>query len=381
MKHLFTGPLLAPVASEVFSSEKLNGFMSLTPEAWHEGRLRIRELLSKDESILRDNIKLRSEAIVEMKDVKMHLPASIGDYTDFYSSLDHATNVGAMFRSRENALMPNWKYLPVGYHGRASSIVPSGTPVRRPLGQTRPVDSEPPQFGPCKRLDFELEVAFFVGNKETKLGEPVPINEADKHIFGLVLMNDWSARDIQKWEYVPLGPFLAKNFGTTISPWVVPLEALEPFKVPSISQNPTPFPYLRSQNDYHFDVELTVDLIPPNGGSDSKTRIVTSNFKHMYWTMRQQLAHHTITGCNIKPGDLMASGTVSGPTPESFGSLLELSWSGSKEVTLKDGSTRKFLEDGDQVILSGRASKGNISVGFGECSGVIYPAWSASSYE
>merc|ERR1719312_1826871 len=261
----------------------------------------------------------------------MHLPADIGDYTDFYSSIDHATNVGTMFRGKENALMPNWKHLPVGYHGRASSVVVSGTPIRRPNGQTVAGDDVPPKFGPCRLMDFELETAFFTG-PATKMGDPIPIEKAGDHIFGMVLMNDWSARDIQKWEYVPLGPFGAKNLGTTISPWVVTMEALMPFAFPNYVQDPTPFPYLQHNDAYTFDVALEVS-IQPEGEANSSV-VSRSNFKHMYWTMKQQLVHHTVTGCNMRPGDLLASGTISGPEPSSYGSMLELSWRGAKTVAL-----------------------------------------------
>ncbi|KAI1280619.1 Fumarylacetoacetase [Halotydeus destructor] len=372
ISHMFTGPVMGDKAKIVFHRETLNDFMSLGFEAWHETRLQLQKLLAHDEPSLRDNSDLRKEAIIPMEQVTMHLPAAIGDYTDFYSSLEHATNVGTMFRSKADALMPNWKHLPVAYHGRASSIVVSGTPIRRPNGQSRPDDSKPPVFGPCKLFDFELEMGFFVGPK-TNLGEPVSIANAHKHIFGMVLVNDWSARDIQKWEYVPLGPFLAKNLGTNISPWVVTIEALQPFLVPNVKQDPQPFPYLRHEDDFNFDIELSVDVLP-GGNEQARTRLCSSNFKHMYWSMIQQLTHHTITGCNLNPGDMLASGTISGPTEDSFGSMLELSWKGSKPVTLKDGSTRTFVKDDDVIILSGVAKKNGLSIGFGECTGKVLPA-------
>jgi fumarylacetoacetase len=302
----------------------------------------------------------------------MHLPADIGDYTDFYSSLEHATNVGIMFRGKDNALMPNWKHIPVGYHGRASSVVVSGTPIRRPNGQTRPDDTKPPVFGPCKLMDFELEMGFFVGGPPSSLGDPVPVSTAHERIFGMVLMNDWSARDIQKWEYVPLGPFLAKNLGTTIALWVVSIEALEEFKVPNVAQDPKPFPYLVHEDKFNFDVNLEVQIRPEN--STKSTTVSKSNLKHMYWTMKQQLAHHTITGCNVKPGDLLATGTISGPTPDSYGSMLELSWKGSKPLTLEDGSTRTFLRDGDEVTLTGYCQGKGYRIGFGTCEGKLLPA-------
>merc|ERR550539_2383319 len=278
--------------------------MGLSHRHWAEARATIRSLLTSEKE------RLPSDALIPMEAVTMHLPADIGDYTDFYSSLDHATNVGTMFRGKDNALMPNWKHLPVGYHGRASSVVVSGTPIRRPHGQTKPVDDEPPQFGPCKLMDFELEMAFFFGGSSNNLGEPIKMADADKHIFGMVVMNDWSARDIQKWEYVPLGPFGAKNLGTSISPWVVTMEALKPFSVPNYSQDPAPFPYLQHSDQFTFNIDLEVAIKPPAGQS---TVVSRSNFRYMYWTMKQQLVHHTVTGCNIRPGDLLASGTISGP--------------------------------------------------------------------
>uniref|UniRef100_G3WQ21 Fumarylacetoacetase n=1 Tax=Sarcophilus harrisii TaxID=9305 RepID=G3WQ21_SARHA len=294
-----------------------------------------------------------------------------GDYTDFYSSRQHATNIGIMFRGKENALMPNWLHLPVGYHGRASSVVVSGTPIRRPVGQLCPDETKPPVHGVSKLLDFELEMAFFVG-PGNKLGEPIPINKAHEHIFGMVLMNDWSARDIQKWEYIPLGPFLGKSFGTTISPWVVPMEALMPFTLPNPVQDPKPLPYLCHEEPYTFDINLFVAL--KGEGMSQPATICRSNFKHMYWTMKQQLAHHTINGCNLQPGDLLASGTISGPNPENFGSMLELSWRGTKAIDLGNGQTRKFLQDGDEVIITGYCLGNGYRVGFGQCTGKVLPA-------
>ncbi|KAF0301874.1 Fumarylacetoacetase [Amphibalanus amphitrite] len=346
--------------------------MGLRRAAWAEARATIQSLLSANNQTLQGDAGLVSKALVPQSSATMHLPADIGDYTDFYSSLDHATNVGTMFRGKENALMPNWKYLPVGYHGRASSVVVSGTPLRRPLGQTRPADDQPPVFGPCRLMDFELEMAFFYGGQGNALGDPVPIERAQDHIFGMTLMNDWSARDIQKWEYVPLGPFTAKNLGTSISPWVVTMEALAPFAVDNYVQDPEPLPYLRHQDRYTFDINLEVAIKPESSGQESV--VSRSNFRHMYWTMKQQLAHHSVTGCTMRPGDLLASGTISGPEPESYGSMLELSWRGSKPLTLADGSTRKFLQDGDEVIMRGVCEKEGLRVGFGECRGVVLPA-------
>ncbi|MBN3306187.1 FAAA Fumarylacetoacetase, partial [Amia calva] len=333
--------------------------MALGPAAWQEARRVLQKLLSANEATLRDDVSLRSRAFVHQSLAEMHLPAEIGDYTDFYSSRDHATNVGIMFRGKENALMPNWLRLPVGYHGRASSVVVSGTPLRRPQGQMRPDPTQPPVFGQCKQLDIELEMAFLVG-PGNKLGEPIPIDKAHEHIFGMVLMNDWSARDIQAWEYVPLGPFLGKNFGTTISPWVVPMEALMPFVLPNAVQDPKPLPYLCHEDPYTFDINLFVSV--KGKAMEEAATISKSNFKYMYWTMKQQLAHHSVNGCNLRPGDLLASGTISGPLffsqdPESFGSMLELSWRGTKTIDLGNGETRKFLEDGDEVYLTGMLYK------------------------
>ncbi|XP_077173656.1 fumarylacetoacetase [Paroedura picta] len=370
VKHLFNGPILSK-HPHVFDQPVLNHFMRLGWEAWKEARAFLQKLLSANEPTLRDNVELRKSAFVPQTSAIMHLPADIRDYTDFYSSWQHATNVGIMFRGRENALMPNWLHLPVGYHGRASSIVISGTAIRRPLGQMRPNDDQPPVFGPCKLLDLELEMAFFVG-PGNRLGEAIPIHEAHKHIFGMVLMNDWSARDIQRWEYVPLGPFLGKSFGTTISPWVVTMEALQPFALPNPIQDPKPLPYLCDDQPYTFDVNLFVAI--KGEGMSKPATICKSNFKHMYWTMKQQLAHHTINGCNLSPGDLLASGTISGPDPENFGSMLELSWKGTKAIDLGNGQSRKFLQDGDEVIMTGYCQGDGYRVGFGDCSGKVLPA-------
>lgn len=366
--HYFDGPLLKN-KQDVFHRDCLNDFMSLGRPAWLEVRSKLQELLSANNRTLQDP-DIRSIIFVAQKDAIMHLPAKIGDYTDFYSSLNHATNVGIMFRGKENPLLPNWKYLPVGYHGRASSVVVSGTPIKRPHGQTLPIENTAPVFGPCRLMDFEVEVAFFVGGPPTNLGDTVPASKAHDHIFGMVLMNDWSARDIQKWEYVPLGPFNAKNLGTTISPWVVTMEALEPFKVPNMTQDPAPFPYLQHDESCNYDIKLKVDIKPPSG---VVTTVCQTNFKYMYWTPRQQLAHHTITGCNINPGDLMGSGTISGETSDSYGSMLELCWKGTRPITLKDGTIRKFLQDGDEVIIHGYCVGDGYKVGFGSCTGKLLP--------
>ncbi|XP_075160729.1 fumarylacetoacetate hydrolase [Haematobia irritans] len=359
-----------PEVQDALNAETLNKLMSLGYTAWNVVRSRTRELLLKN-SPLEQNPALLKSALVPQKECQMHLPADIGDYTDFYSSIHHATNVGIMFRGKENALMPNWRHIPVGYHGRASSVVVSGTPIRRPLGQTLPVDGQPPVFGPCKLLDFELEMAFFIGGQGNQLGERIPVEEAWKNVFGFTLMNDWSARDIQKWEYVPLGPFTAKNLGTTIAPWVIPVAALEPFLVDNYPQQPEVFPYLKHSKPFNFDINLEVFLKPENS---TESKICKSNFKNLYWTPMQQIAHHTVTGCNVRPGDLMASGTISGETDDSYGSMLELSWRGSKTINLNDGSVRKFLQDGDEVIIRGHCERNGLRIGFGECAGKVLPA-------
>lgn len=370
IKHLFKGTIMRALA-DVFEETTLNKFMSLGHEAWHETRTTLQSVLSKDEGVLRDDAQLQSKCLIPQSEATMHLPADIGDYTDFYSSKEHATNIGTLFRGKENALLPNWLHLPVGYHGRASSVVVSGTPVRRPVGQSRMVDNKPPSFGPCKILDFELEMAFFVGPGNNQ-GEPIPVQKAHEHIFGMVVMNDWSARDIQKWEYVPLGPFLAKNFCTTISPWVVTMEALQPFMVSNPPQDPVPLPYLQHSDPYSLNVELEVTM--KGEGMEKPATVCKSNMKNLYWTAKQQLAHHTVTGCNARPGDLMASGTISGPTPDSYGSMLELSWRGSKTLQLAPGVERKFIQDGDEVIMSGYAQGDGYKIGFGSCEGKVLPA-------
>lgn len=298
------------------------------------------------------------------------MPVHIPNYTDFYSSIEHATNVGKMFRDPANALLPNWKHLPVGYHGRASSIVVSGTEINRPKGQTKPADVEKPVFGPSQQLDFELEMAFII-NKNTEMGESISTSEAEDAIFGMVIFNDWSARDIQAWEYVPLGPFLAKNFGSSVSPWVVTLEALEPFRTTSPKQDPEVLEYLQFEGDKNYDINLEVYIQPENG---EQNLICESNYKHMYWNMTQQLAHHTVNGCNVEVGDMYASGTISGSDPKSFGSMLELTWRGQNPITLSNGEERKFINDNDTVTMKAWAEKDGVRVGFGEVNGKIIPA-------
>jgi len=360
------------LAGTAFREPTLNAFMALGRPAWREARQSLTRLLRHDEPTLRDDSGLRDAAFHSMASVEMLLPAAIGDYTDFYSSREHATNVGTMFRGPDNALQENWLHLPVGYHGRSSSVVVSGTDVRRPKGQTKADDADSPSFGPSRLMDFELEMGFFVGPGNA-LGEPIPIDEASEHIFGMVLVNDWSARDIQKWEYVPLGPFLGKNFGTSISPWVVTMEALEPFRCAGPAQDdPEPLDYLKNPGDCAYDIPLEVLLQSEH--MDAPETIATSNFKYMYWSICQQLAHHTVNGCNAQPGDLLGSGTISGPDKHERGSMLELSWRGTETVELANGETRKFLADGDTVIMRGHCEVAGIRIGFGEVSGKLMPA-------
>ena len=355
----------------LFNRSSLNLFMSQDKKVWKEIRTQLQSLLSEENSTLKDNKELRQEAFIEMQDVIMCLPVEIGDYTDFYSSKEHATNVGIMFRGKENALMPNWLHLPVAYHGRASSIVVSGTDIVRPKGQTKPADAENPIFGASKLMDFELEMGFFIG-KGNNLGNSISVDKAEEHIFGIVIVNDWSARDIQAWEYVPLGPFLAKNFATSISPWVVTLDALEPFRCASPKPEFEPLPYLQSKGDKTFDIQLHVYL--QNEKLPEPFEICHSNFKYLYWNMPQQLAHHTVNGCNMQTGDLLASGTISGDTKESRGSMLEITWRGAEPIKLPNGEERKFINDGDTVIMSAYCEGEGYRVGFGEVSGKILPA-------
>lgn len=358
-------------AARPFARPALNAFMALGRDAWTAARTTLTHLLRADAPTLRDDAELKEHALHRMADVELLLPADIGDYTDFYSSKEHATNVGTMFRGPEQALQPNWLHLPVGYHGRASSVVVSGRDVRRPCGQVKPDDDAPPVYAPSRLLDFELEVGFFVG-PGNELGEPIPVERAVAHIFGLVLVNDWSARDIQKWEYVPLGPFLGKSFATTISPWVVTLDALAPFRCAGPTQDPAPLPYLRTESDQAFDLHLEVGLQTEQ--LDAPHVICRSNFRYLYWNMAQQLAHHTVNGCNTRPGDLMASGTISGPDETSYGSLLELTWRGSRPLRLPSGEERTFLRDGDRVVMTGWAQGDGYRIGFGEASARVLPA-------
>ena len=358
------------LTDDMFMQDTLNDFISDGRKTWRLVRNRLAEIFDENNPLLRDNKDHREVVIFKVEDIEMLLPVQIGDYTDFYSSKEHATNVGKMFRDPENALLPNWLHIPVGYHGRSSTIVPSGIPVHRPYGQTLPNGETTPVFGPSKLVDFELETAFITTDANL-MGEPIPVEEAEEHIFGMVLFNDWSARDIQKWEYVPLGPFLAKNFASSISPWIVTMDALEPFRTKGPEQSPEPLPYLKQKGEKAFDINLEVAIQPENA---EETVVSRSNFKYMYWSMAQQLAHHTINGCRVNSGDMMGSGTISGPTEDSFGSMLELSWGGQKPLKMNDGSERKFINDNDTVIIRGYCQKDNLRIGFGEVSSKLLPA-------
>ncbi|PLX14841.1 MAG: fumarylacetoacetase [Marinilabiliales bacterium] len=355
---------------DAFFASSLNDFIALGKEKNSLIRDKISELFRDESEVIRDDEKLKSRLLYNQSEVDMHMPVEVGDYTDFYSSIEHATNVGTMFRDPDNALFPNWKSLPVGYHGRASSIVVSGTDIHRPNGQTMPADAEKPVFGPCRLFDFELEMAF-ITRKSNKLGNPIKLEDAEDYIFGMVIFNDLSARDIQKWEYVPLGPFLAKNFGSVISPWIVTLDALEPFRVEGPKQEPEVLPYLKFKGKRNFDIKLEVALKPEN---NDETIVSKSNHKYLYWNIAQQLTHQTVNGCNINPGDMYASGTISGPTKDSYGSMLELSWAGKNPIKLNDGSERKFVNDNDTIIMRGYCESNGHRIGFGESVCKVLPA-------
>ena len=358
------------INKDVFNLPFLNDFIQLGKPITNSIRLNIIDILSDHQSELITNTQLFNLIFKKQNQVNLLLPVRIGDYTDFYSSIDHAQNIGTMIRDPKNALMPNWKHLPVAYHGRASSICVSGHSFHRPKGQQKPADSELPIYGPTKLLDIELETAFVIG-KSTQMGDSVSTDQADDYIFGMVLFNDWSARDIQTWEYVPLGPFLSKNFVSTISPWIITLEALEPFRVKGYEQEPKLLPYLQYQGHKNIDIQLEVYLTPQNG---SDNLLCSSNYKYLYYTMEQQLAHHTVNGCNINVGDLMASGTISGPNPSEYGSLMELTWRGTKPIILNDGSERKFVNDFDTITLNGFCKKNNLRIGFGSCKATVLPS-------
>ena len=352
-----------------FSNEYLNRMMGHGKLEIRDLRNRISELLNVENPELSENIEAVNKVLDLQIESEMHLPVKIGDYTDFYSSEQHAFNVGSMFRDPDNALLPNWKHIPVAYHGRSSSIIPSGQEIIRPKGQQKLDDNENPIFGASKLLDFELEMGF-ITFKGKPLANTISTEEADEFIFGMCLFNDWSARDIQKWEYVPLGPFLAKNFASSMSCWIVTLDALEPFRTAGPVQKPKVLPYLEYSGNKHLDIELTVAIQTENG---SKKVVANSNYKHMYWNMNQQLAHHTVNGCNVNCGDMLASGTISGPEEGSFGSMLEISWKGTKPLKMPDGSERRFIQNGDSVIFNGRAKNKDFNIGFGELISKVLP--------
>ena len=360
------------LTDDMFMQDTLNDFISDGKKTWRLVRNRLADLFDENNPTLQNNKSHCDIIIFSLNDIEMLLPVQIGDYTDFYSSKEHATNVGKMFRDPENALLPNWLHIPVGYHGRSSTIIPSGIPVHRPMGQTLPNGDTLPVFGPSRLVDFELETAFITTDANV-MGENIPINEAEDYIFGMVLLNDWSARDIQKWEYVPLGPFLAKNFASSISPWIVTMDALEPFRVKGPKQDPTPLPYLQQKGKHAFDINLEVYIKPE---SVEESLVSKSNFKYMYWSMSQQLAHHTSNGCRVNSGDMMGSGTISGPTEDSYGSMLELTWGGKKPLQMKDGSERKFINDNDTVIMKGYCKNSSVRIGFGEVSSKLLPPFS-----
>src|SRR5690349_17664413 len=355
----------------VFSQASLNAFMALGPKMWSKTRARISELLRHDHPELRDNEELRKLTLVPMSDVKLHMPFAVAGYTDFYSSKEHATNVGVMFRGKDNALQPNWLHMPIGYNGRASTVVVSGTKLKRPRGQLKPPNADVPSFAPCKRLDFELEVGVVVG-QPSPMGEMLTEAQAEEMIFGFTILNDWSARDIQQWEYVPLGPFQAKAFGTSISPWIVTREALEPFRLHGPAQQPEPLAYLKQSRPNNFDMELDVSLCA--AGMNEAKSICRTNFKYMYWSSVQQLVHHASSGCAMNIGDLLGSGTISGPDKHQRGSLLELSWNGTEPVELAGDITQSFLEDGDCLAFHGWCEAEGHRVGFGQVEGTILPA-------
>ena len=360
-----------PLTDDIFLQDSLNDFIADGRKTWRLVRNRVAEIFDSNNTNLQNNKKHKEIVLFRLDEIEMQLPVQIGDYTDFYASKEHATNVGTMFRGKENALMPNWLHMPVGYHGRSSSIIPSRIPIHRPQGQILPAGADEPVFGPSQMVDFELEMAF-ITTDANDLGEPIPLEEAEDYIFGLVLFNDWSARDIQKWEYVPLGPFLGKNFASTISPWIVTLDALEPFRVNGPKQEPKPLPYLKSSGKRSFDINLEV-AIQPKGAKEKV--VAKSNFKYMYWNMAQQLAHHTINGCPINSGDMMGSGTISGPTPDSYGSMLELSWKGEKPLLMTDQTERKFIQDHDTVIMRGYCENDGVHIGFGEVRTQLLPVF------
>lgn len=359
-----------PLTDDIFLQDTLNDFIADGRKTWRLVRNRIAEIFDAENNTLKNNVKHKEVVLFRLDEIEMQLPVLIGDYTDFHSSIEHATNVGTMLRDPDNPLSKNWLHIPIGYHGRSSSIIPSGIPVHRPLGQTLPSNAKTPVFGPSKFIDFELEMAF-ITTDANDLGESIPVDEAEAYIFGMVLLNDWSARDIQKWEHEPLGPFLAKNFASSISPWIVTLDALEPYRVQGPKAIKPQLEYLQYKGKKSFDINLEVS-IQPKGAKE--TVVSNTNFKHIYWNMAQQLAHHTVNGCPVNSGDMMGSGTISGPTPNSYGSMLELAWRGEKPIKMKDGTERKFINDYDTVIMRGHCEKDGTRIGFGEVSSQLLPA-------
>lgn len=357
------------ISDDVFLQDTLNDFIALGREINRQVRDRIAEIFDVNNEELQNNEEHKQRILFPVEEVQMLMPIFSQDYTDFYSSREHATNVGTMFRDPNNALLPNWLHLPVGYHGRSSTIVISGEPVHRPMGQRKPKDADKPVFGPSQRVDFELEMAFITGEGKP-MGQRISTSEAEEYIFGMVLFNDWSARDLQTWEYVPLGPFLAKNFGSSVSPWVVTMDALEPYRVAGPTQEVEVLDYLKTDAKGAFDIHISVGIQPEN---QEETTVCRSNFKYMYWSMAQQLAHHTVNGCKINAGDLMGSGTISGPTPDSYGSMLELSWNATKPLAMNGGGERSFIEDNDTVIMRGYCDNGVTRIGFGEVSSKLLP--------
>ncbi|MFC6859295.1 fumarylacetoacetase [Zunongwangia atlantica] len=360
-----------PLTDDIFLQDTLNDFISDGKKTWRLVRNRIAKIFDEKNETLKNNQEHRNVVLFTLDEIEMQMPVQVGDYTDFYSSKEHATNVGSMFRDKENALLPNWLHIPVGYHGRSSSIVTSHIPIHRPKGQTMPEGAKEPVFGPSKQVDFEMEMAFITTDANL-LGEPIPVDEAEDYIFGMVMFNDWSARDIQKWEYAPLGPFLAKNFASSISPWIVTMDALEPFRTEGPKPEKELMSYLQYSGNKSFDINLEVYLKPE--GSEENL-LSKTNYKYLYWNMSQQLAHHTINGCPVNSGDMMASGTISGPTPDTYGSMLELSWKGEKPLKLGDGSSRSFIEDNDTVIMRGHCENESVRIGFGEINTKILPVF------
>ncbi len=359
------------LTDDMFMQDTLNDFISDGKKTWRLVRNRIADIFDENNPKLRDNHKHRDIIIFKIDEVEMQLPVLIGDYTDFYSSKNHASNVNKVINKDDQGLYPNWTQMPIGYHGRSSTIVPSGIAIHRPIGQTLPQGESTPDLGASRAIDFELETAFITTDANV-MGEMIPINEVEDYIFGMVLLNDWTARDLLKWEFAPLGPFLSKNFASSISPWIVTMDALEPFRVGSPKQDPSPLPYLQQKGKHSFDIRLEVSIKPENS---EPTTVSKSNFKYLYWTMNQQLTHHTSNGCRVNSGDMMGSGAISGPNHDSYASMLELTWGGKKPLTLNDGSERKFINDYDTVTIKGYCKNSQVRVGFGEVSSKLLPPY------